>query len=145
MRRSGQITYGEAFNVQPFGNILQTLTLTGDQLRRVLEQQFDNPSAGQSRVLQIPNGFTYSYDLTRPAGSRVDPASMKLNGAAINPTGTYRVTVNNFIAGGGDNFTVLKEGTNVTGIGQDIDAFTAYLTAHNPTPDTPRDRIVKTG
>ena len=58
---------------------------------------------------------------------------MKLNGAAISPTGTYRVTVNNFIAGGGDNFTVLKEGTNVTGIGQDIDAFTACLTAHNPT------------
>ena len=141
----GQITYGEAFNVQPFGNILQTLTLTGDQLRRVLEQQFDNPSAGQSRVLQISNGFTYSYDLTRPAGSRVDPASMKLNGVTINPTGTYRVTVNNFIAGGGDNFTVLKEATNVVGIGQDIDAFTAYLTAHNPTPDTPRDRIVKTG
>ena len=56
----GQVTYGEAFTVQPFANTLTVKTMTGDQIRRVLEQQSDNPSAGQLRILQVSSGFTYS-------------------------------------------------------------------------------------
>ena len=93
----------------------------------------------------MSESFSYSYDLTRPAGSRVDAASIKLDGVALGPATSYRVTVNNFIAGGGDNFTVLKEATDVSGIGQDIDAFASYIGAHSPVAATPGDRIVKTG
>ncbi len=67
----GEVTYGELFAVQRFGNTLVVKTLTGDQIRRVLEQQWDNPSAGQRRIMQVSNGFTYSYNQTNPAGSRV--------------------------------------------------------------------------
>jgi 5'-nucleotidase len=142
---TGQVTYGEAFAVQPFGNSLITLTLTGAQIKAALEQQFDNPDPGQSRILQVSQGFTYSWDATRPAGSRVDPASIKLNGTPISATASYRVTVNSFLATGGDGFTTFTAGTNQTGGGQDIDAFVAYLGAHSPLSPPPTNRIARTG
>jgi 5'-nucleotidase len=141
----GEITFGEAFTVQPFGNSLTTLTLTGEQLRRVLEQQFDNPSEGEQRVLQVSAGFAYAWDASRPAGQRVDPASITLDGAPIIPTTSYRVTVNSFLADGGDQFTVLREGTDRVGGGQDIDALEAYLTAGSPVTPPARDRITRAG
>jgi len=141
----GEITFGEAFAVQPFGNSLTTLTLTGEQLRQVLEQQFDNPSPGERRILQVSAGFAYSWDASRPAGQRVDPASMTLDGAPINATTTYRVTVNSFLADGGDQFAVLREGTDRVGGGQDIDALEAYLAANGPIGAPARDRITRTG
>jgi 5'-nucleotidase len=141
----GQVTYSEAFTVQPFANTLTVKTMTGDQIRRVLEQQFDNPSAGQVRILQVSEGFTYSYDLTKPAGQRVDPASIKINGTVVSPQTMYRVTMNSFLAAGGDNFTVFKEGTNQLGGDIDIDAFAAYLGARGTVAPPPRNRIVRTG
>jgi 5'-nucleotidase len=140
----GQITYAEAFTVQPFSNVLSVVTLTGDQIRRVLEQQFDNPSAGQDRILQVSNGFTYSYDRTKPAGSRVDASSIKINGTTVVAATQYRVAMNNFLQAGGDNFTVFKEGTNVLGGDIDLDAFVAYLTAKAPVAPGPRNRITRT-
>jgi 5'-nucleotidase len=142
---AGQVTYGEAFTVQPFSNVMSVVTMTGDQIRRVLEQQFDNPGPGQDRILQVSNGFTYSYDRSRPAGSRVDPASIKLNGQTLGTTTQYRVAINNFLQGGGDNFTVFKDGTNVLGGDIDLDAFVAYLSKHTPVAPGPRNRIARTG
>jgi len=142
--QAGQITYSEAFTVQPFSNVMAVVTMTGDMIKRVLEQQFDNPSAGQDRILQVSNGFTYSYDRTKPAGQRVDAASIKINGTTVVATQQYRVAMNNFLQGGGDNFTVFKEGTNLLGGDIDLDAFVAYLTKHAPVAPGPRNRITRT-
>ena len=124
---TGQVTYAEAFAVQPFGNNLMTITLTGAQLKTVLEQQFDNPTPGTQRILQISKGFSYSYSKSAPTGSKVDAASIKLDAKTVDPAAKYRVTVNNFLADGGDNFLELAKGTDRLGGVVDIDAQEAYL------------------
>jgi 5'-nucleotidase len=141
----GQVTYSELFTVQPFSNVLTVLTVTGTQLKSILEQQFDNPSAGQTRILQVSAGFTYSYDLTKPAGQRVDASSIKIGGTVVNPTSQYRVVTNNFVAAGGDNFTVFTQGTNQLGGDIDLDAFVAYFQTHSPVAPGPQNRITRTG
>lgn len=141
----GQVTYSEVFTVQPFNNVMTVKTCTGDQIRRVLEQQFDNPAAGQDRVLQIPATTAYSYNRSAPAGSRVDPASIKINGFTVSPTGQYRVAMNNFLANGGDNFTVFNECTNPLGGDIDIDALVRYFQKHSPVAPGPKNRITRTG
>ena len=139
----GKVTYGEAFTVQPFGNSLVTLDLTGAQIDTLLEQQFNNPSPGQNRILQVSNGFSYAWSASAPAGSRVDPASIMLNGVPLNPAAVYRVTVNSFLADGGDNFTVLIQGTNRVGGAQDLDALSAYFAANVPVAPGPMNRITR--
>lgn len=139
----GNVTYNEAFTVQSFGNSLVTMSLTGDQIRRVLEQQFDNPSAGSRRILQVSTGFTYTFSESAPTGSKIDPASIMLNGVPLDMNAVYRVTVNNFLADGGDNFSVLREGTDRLGGAQDLDALEAYLTAFSPVPPGPQNRIIQ--
>ena len=141
----GQVTYAEAFTVQPFGNTLVVMTLTGQQIDTLLEQQWSGGNAGRTRILQVSNGFSYSYDTTRPATDRVNIADIRLNGQPLNPTGTYRVTVNSFLATGGDNFVVLNEGTNRLGGEVDLDALVAYFGANSPVAPGPRDRIARTG
>jgi 5'-nucleotidase len=120
------ITYGNIFTVQPFGNSLVTLTLTGAQIEQLLEQQFP-PTQTSNRILQPSNGFTYTYVAAGPAGDKVDPATIQLNGATVNPAASYRVTVNSFLADGGDRFSVLNGGTNRVGGAQDLDAVEQYL------------------
>lgn len=139
----GFVTYGESFTVQPFGNNLVTLTLTGAQIDTLLEQQFvgcGQPVGGQ-KVLQVSNGFTYSWSLSAPACNKVDPASIMLNGVQINPAGSYRVTVNSFLADGGDNFSVLVQGTDRLGGAVDTDALEAYFVAFSPVAPGPQNRI----
>lgn len=136
----GKVTYGEAFTVQPFGNSLVTMTLTGEQIDLLLEQQFNNPASGQNRILQVSKGFTYSWSASAPVGSKVDIASIKIDGKPIAPKGTYRITVNSFLADGGDNFAVLTQGTNRLGGAQDLDALEAYFKVNLPAPN-PHKRI----
>ena len=136
----GQVSYGEAFTVQPFGNSLVTLTLTGAQIKAVLEQQW---SPTTTRILQVSRGFSYAWDSAQPIGSRVVASSLTLNGSPIDPSASYRVTVNSFLATGGDGFTVLTTGTNNLGGAVDIDAFAAYLGAHPATTPPVLARIVK--
>jgi 5'-nucleotidase len=135
---NGVVTYGEAFAVQPFGNILQTWTYTGAQLDAVLEQQW-LPNGGPTRILQPSATLHYTQTLGNPIGDRV--SNITINGVAVDPAATYRVTVNNFLAAGGDSFSVLTQGTDVTGGPIDLDAFTAYLTANSPVAPPPTDRI----
>jgi 5'-nucleotidase len=141
----GEVTFGEAFTVQPFGNTLVVKTMTGAQIKTLLEQQFDNPSVGADRILQVSAGFTYSYNRSAPRGSRVDPASIKINGVTVNPTQGYRVTMNSFLADGGDNFTAFRDGTNTLGGEVDTDAIVAYFAARSPVAPGPQNRIVRTG
>lgn len=134
----GEVTYGEAFTIQPFGNTLVTKTLTGAQIERLLEQQFQT-----GRTLQVSSGFGYTWDASRPAGDSVDPASIRLGGVVLDPATGYRVTVNSFLADGGDGFTVLREGTDTVGGPLDLDALSAYFAAHSPVAPPLRDRIVR--
>jgi 5'-nucleotidase len=128
----GEVTYGEAFTVQPFGNSLVTKTMTGDMLRRVLEQQFVGCGGqGTRRILQI--SATLAYQSNPNATVCADHiGTISVNGTVVTPTTSLRVTMNNFLATGGDGFTVFKEGTDPLGGAQDIDAFAAYLTAAGP-------------
>ena len=128
----GEVTYGEAFLVQPFGNSLVTKTMTGDMLRRLLEQQFPG-CGGQTtkRILQVSATFSYEQD---PAGttcaSRI--GRMFIDGVEVGPSDSFRITLNNFLATGGDGFTVFNEGTNALGGAQDIDALVAAFGAAEP-------------
>ena len=134
---AGPITHGEAFAVQPFSNIVTTKTFTGAQLKTILEQQFFT-SAGASRtyVLGVSAGFTYSWSASAPAGSKV--SDMRLNGVPIDPAAEYRVTANNFLSGGGDDFPGFTVGTNNTTGLDDLVALEAYLDVHDPyEPVTP--------
>ena len=126
------VTYGDVFTVQPFGNIMQVITLTGAQIKAVLEQQFDNPATGQNRILQVSQGFTYTWDNAAAKGSKV--SNIRLNGVALDSAASYRVTLNNFLADGGDGFTTFAQGTNRTGGDVDLDAFQNYLKANTVTP-----------
>lgn len=138
----GEVTYGEMFAVQPFGNSLVTMTLTGAQIDTLLEQQFDNPAVGQNRILQVSEGFTYTWSQSAPVGSKVDINSIMISGVPIDPNGTYRVTVNSFLADGGDNFFVLRQGTDRLGGALDLDAVEAYFAAaQGPVAPGPQDRI----
>ncbi|WP_273429488.1 bifunctional metallophosphatase/5'-nucleotidase [Chitinibacter tainanensis] len=141
--KDGSVTYGQLFTVQPFGNTLVSMTVTGADLIELLEQQFVGYTNNQpfDRVLLVSNGFSYSYDKGRAAGQRVLRNSVKLNGVQIDTAASYRITVNNFLAGGGDNFTVLTKGTNILGGAQDIDAMESYLKANPNLPVPALDRV----
>jgi 5'-nucleotidase len=138
----GQITYGELFDVQPFGNSLVVKTCTGAQIKALLEQQI----FPTTRILQVSNGFTYSFNASAPAGSRIDASSIKLNGVTLDPATGYRVTMNSFLATGGDGFTVFNQCTNALGGEIDLDALVRYFQQFGgPVPPGPQNRITRTG
>ncbi|HVJ01148.1 MAG TPA: bifunctional metallophosphatase/5'-nucleotidase [Sphingomonas sp.] len=131
-RADGTVTFGDIYAVQPFGNVLTVLRLTGRQLRAVLEQQFDEAKAGGQSLLLVSRGFSYGFDLSRPVGQRV--IEPRLNGAAIEDERVYRVTVSNFLANGGDGFTSFGAGTEpVLGM-TDLEALERYLAQGAVTP-----------
>ncbi|MFK0045327.1 bifunctional metallophosphatase/5'-nucleotidase [Streptomyces sp. NPDC090741] len=124
----GVVTYGESYTVQPFNNLMNVVDLTGAQLITALQQQVSGPVNGPNpKILQVSKGFTYTLDMTKTGADRIVVDSVKLNGAAIDPAKTYRVAMNEFLAGGGDGFTVLKDHKNkLVGV-PDLEAFNAYL------------------
>jgi 5'-nucleotidase len=138
---NGSVTFGQLFAAQPFGNGLVVKSFTGKQLRALLEQQFNSGSnTVESPNMLLPStGFTYAYDLSRPAGQRI--LDMRLDGVAIQDEATYRVTMNGFLATGGDNFTVFLEGTDQVGGPQDIEALEAYVASNNPLQPPVPNRI----
>jgi 5'-nucleotidase len=138
----GNVTYGESFTVQPFGNSLVTLTLTGAQIDTLLEQQFVGCGQSANRILQVSAGFEYAWSASGPACNKVDPQSIRINGMMVMPGATYRVTVNSFLADGGDNFAVLTLGTNRLGGAVDTDALESYFAANSPVAPGLRDRIL---
>jgi 5'-nucleotidase len=127
----GVVTYGEAFTVQPFTNMMNVVDLTGAQLITALQQQVSGPNEASPKILQVSKGFTYTLDLTKTGADRIVVDSVKLNGEAIVPSKTYRVAMNEFLAGGGDGFSVLKEHTNKLVGASDLDVFNAYLAANS--------------
>jgi 5'-nucleotidase len=138
------VTYGEAFTVQPFGNSLVTMTLTAQQLKDVLEEQFAG-CLGQTaqRVMQVSNGFSYSWSSSAAPCQKIVDVTLNgtqivSSGVVLAPTSTYRIECNNFMSTGGDGFAVFQQGSNQVGGAQDIDALVAYL-ANFVTPNPPYD------
>ena len=134
----GQITYGEAFSVQPSEISLVTMTLNGTQIDTLLEQQIDNPTP---RILQISKGFSYAWNESAPMGNMINISSIKINGTSINPSSPYRVTVNNRMADGSYNLFILKEGVNRTEGPLVRDALVNYFAAFSPVTPEPMNRI----
>lgn len=128
----GNVTYGEAYAVQPFNNILITMSLTGAEIIEALEQQFTGCGVDQTRILQVSSGFKYSYYAYKNPCEKIDRASVMINGENLDLDKTYRVVANNFLSGGGDGFSAFRLGRSPTVVGLDIDALKNYLTEKSP-------------
>ncbi len=138
---SGNVTFGSAFSVQPFNNYDVSMTLTGQAIHDLLEQQWSGANAGgAAKVLQV-SGLTYTWSASGAPGDRVDPADVLVNGVPLDLAGSYRVAENSFLADGGDNFAAFTTGTDKYFGGLDIDALAAYLTANSPYTPVATDRI----
>jgi 5'-nucleotidase len=124
----GSVTFGDIYAVQPFNNDLFTLTYSGAELKAVLEQGFD--AEGPEQVLAVSAGFAFSYDRSQPVGNRI--AGMTLDGVSVDPAASYRVTVSNFLANGGDTFSAFTRGRDRTLGPSDIAAFEAWLQLQPP-------------
>jgi 5'-nucleotidase len=137
---SGPVTFGDLFAVQPFDNQVVRMELTGDQIYRLLEQQFE-----VNRILQV-SGLEYSYDASKPVGQRITSATV--NGSPLDRNATYTVATNSCLATGGDGFTVLKEGQNQQSLGNDADALEEYISSLEQPFGPPADfgsRITRQG
>lgn len=162
----GNVTYGEAFAVQPFGNSLVTMTLTAQDIKNVLEQQFAGcrgQGANTTRIMIPSAGFKYTWDGSKACDARISNATLTIggvtetlvdgNGTVVDPAKQYRVTVNNFMATGGDGYTTFLNGTNLLGGAQDLDALVAYFAgfkapnaAYDPNdPALATPRLVRSG
>jgi 5'-nucleotidase len=144
----GVVTYGEAFNTQPFGNLLTTIPMTGAQIVSILEEQCQ--PAGSSRPflhLGVSEGFTYDLQRTITGGNctGVTVSNVQLNGVALDSSATYFVTVNNFLVDGGDNFFTFDEidPSLRVGAGIDLDALIAYLAQEGPISPPGTDRVTE--
>jgi 5'-nucleotidase len=125
----GVVTFGQAQAVLPFGNTLVVMDLTGAQLRRVLEQQWDRPASSEPSILAVSGSLAYDWDGTQPPGRRV--TGVKVDGAPLDDGKTYRVVANNFLAEGGDNIPMFASGTRRVETGlRDLDTLIAYLQKH---------------
>ncbi|MFA5522524.1 MAG: bifunctional metallophosphatase/5'-nucleotidase [Castellaniella sp.] len=144
----GSVNYGQIYSVQPFGNTLMVMSLSGDELRRILEQQFDSGTntVTSPRILQVSSGFSYSFDLSRPAGERI--SNMQLHGTPIEPQRDYRVGLQSYLGSGGDNFSMFRQGRDISGGSLDLDALADYLrtrSANGPMALPQESRIRRVG
>jgi 5'-nucleotidase len=140
-KENGAVTFADVFASQPFRNRLVTMTLTGQQLKDLLEQQWLDPK--RPRILQVSNGFSYAWDAAKPFGERVVEGKMILAGQPVEPSRDYRITVNDYLAVGGDGFTVARQGTSPQYGGYDADALFAFFRSHGPIGPLPPTRILR--
>jgi len=145
---NGNVTYGEAFTVQPFGNSLVTVTLTAQDVKNALEQQFAGcrgQGAATTRIMIPSAGFKYTWNGANACDARISNVTLtqagvtetlvNAAGTVVDPAKTYRVTINNFLSTGGDGFTTFLNATNLLGGAQDLDALVSYLAAYKaPSP-----------
>ena len=146
---AGVVTYGEAFQIQPFGNLLVTMDLTGEQLLDVLREQYSGSNEQWPRLLQLSDGLRFSVDLSRSGADRLLADTVRIDGEPVRPGQTYRVTTNAFLSEGGNGFPSLAKGTNRVNGGTDLDAFVEYLKAHSsadkPLPAPAANRVTFVG
>jgi 5'-nucleotidase len=139
----GTVTYGEIFAMQPFGNNLVTMSLSAQDIKDLLEQQFAG-CRGQSptttRVLIPSAGFHYRWDGAAACDARISAMTLLIDGRTVSlvdakgrvlqPDSRYRVTVNNYLADGGDGFSTFLRGRDRSGGPPDVDALADYLAAY---------------
>jgi 5'-nucleotidase len=140
LRENGAVTFGDIFAIQPFGNDLVVMTLTGSEIERVLREMYQ-PSG--NNILQVSTGFTFTWRQATGQPIEIIPGSVKLNGQPLVPGQPYRIVTNNFLAGGGDSFAGFKVGTKRNLIGSDIDALEAYFKAHSPVTPPEKGRVIR--
>jgi 5'-nucleotidase len=128
----GNVTYRELFDVQPFSNTVNSVTLTGADIDAVLEQQFPSAARDSTLLLSTSDGFGYQYDPARAEGDRVFNCSITIGGVPVDPAATYRVVANSFLAGGGDSFTAFTNGTEPVTGPVDVDTAVSYVAANSP-------------
>ncbi len=141
----GTVTYGDLFTMQPFGNILVTMTLTGTQFKALLESQWRGTSA-QPHFLQPSSTLAYVWQEDAAHGARIPEESIAIEGRPWRADAEYRVTVNSYLAAGGDRFRIFVDGAERSGGPIDVDALADYLSersANVPLPIDPVPRIVK--
>jgi 5'-nucleotidase len=139
LRPHGTVTHADLFAVEPFTNILVTITLTGAQIKAVLEAQWADPAL--TDMLQVSQGFTYIWDAARPFGDHVIPGSLTLKGVPIQPQASYRVALSDFLANGASGFMVFRDGKDKRTAMPDLDATETYFRAHAPLTPPPLNRI----
>lgn len=137
----GSVTYGHIYAAQPFGNNLVVKSFTGAQIRAILEQQFASGwnTVERPNMLMPSRGLNYAYDLSRPVGQRI--LDLRLNGRPIENAAVYRVAMNSFLASGGDNFTIFRDGTDQVGGMPDLEALERYIAGASPLTPPAADRI----
>jgi 5'-nucleotidase len=135
------ISYADIYAVQPFGNRLTVISMTGAMIRRLLEEQF---AGGRFNILQVSDGFSYQYRRNAPEGEHVVAGSTTLHGRPIGMAETVRVEVLDFLISGGSGFNVFTEGTNAVTGGFDVDALVDYFAKHSPVAPGPQSRVVRT-
>ena len=142
-----EVNYGQLYRTHPFGNTLMTLELSGAQLYRLLEQQWEAPQPKEGRILSVSAGFSYRWDARQPAGApagkgrRIVPGSLTLKGQQVAPERLYRVAVNSYLASGGDNFSILAQARQIQESELDLDALVAYFRAQGIVAVPALDRI----
>ncbi|MDW9593745.1 LysM peptidoglycan-binding domain-containing protein [Sinorhizobium meliloti] len=131
----GDVTMGEVITVLPFQNTLSTFQLKGSDIRAALENGLSQVEEGGGRFPQVA-GLKYSFDRSKPAGSRLVSVEVKEGDAfaALDPEKTYSLVSNNFMRGGGDGYAVFKDkGENAYDYGPGLETVLAdYLAAHQP-------------
>ena len=146
----GKVTYGELFTAQPFGNNLVTMTLTGAQIKTLLEEQFKGCGLGEpvgeaapdnDRILQPSEGFSYAWNEAGAVCNKVDAGTIRIGGVVVSASAKYRVTVNNLLADGGEQAYVLEKGMDRRVGPTDIDVLSAYLAKHSPVEPVQPHRI----
>ncbi len=136
--RPAPVTYAQVFSVVPFGNELIVKSISGKVLLQMLEEQF---GADRRRIMQVSNGFTYSYDPSRPGGQRINRDSIRINGAPLDMNRNYRLATSNFLWDSGDGLNALSAGTDPLLVGVDHDLLADYFSRHSPVTPGPRNRI----
>ena len=132
------VTYYQVFSVVPFGNELIVKSVRGDVLLKMLEEQF---GADRRRIMQVSDGFTYSYDPSRPAGQRINRQSVRIHGTPLDPARPYRLATSNFLWDSGDGMNALLAGTDPLLVGVDYDLLADYFSRHSPIRPGPQNRI----
>lgn len=137
--KAGRLTYSDLYEVLPFGNTLVTVTLTGEQIRQALEQQYDPARSRPQLILGVSKGFSFDYLTTGAQGGRIQ--NIQLNGVPLDPARNYQVSLGDFLAAGNDSFGAFTGGKNLLGAGGDLDALKTYLIKNSPVSPPPVDRI----
>ncbi|KAA8734807.1 bifunctional metallophosphatase/5'-nucleotidase [Acinetobacter qingfengensis] len=142
MNKQNEINYGNLFSIQPFENPVVTLSLTGKQIKALLEQQWSDHNPSEANILYPSQELSYQYSIHKPLLSKV--SNIKISGIPLDENKIYRVTANKFLAEGGNNFSIFKQGQDRVESGLDIDALVNYIKANSPisAPKTTRIKVI---